>query len=256
MSGGLKSAYSVKIGKKFAKNRDLLGYSIEEVSNILVINKSYLQAIEKGIYDVFPSESFAKAYFIKYQNFLKISQEFPDVFNFKSKKTQIKIPKEINFSQNRDLFLILIALGLIITIIFGIYFFIKTIDSSYEESIEKEIKDTNTQSLDEIENQDNKEIPDLKYEENTVLYEEIIDNNMLELEFTGECWIEIYLDKKIIEAQLFNDGDKYKREIERPYKIIIGNADYVKGTYNGIDIDFITDANRLTRVNTVNFINE
>ena len=67
MSGGLKSAYSVKIGKKFAKNRDLLGYSIEEVSNILVINKSYLQAIEKGIYDVFPSESFAKAYFIKYQ---------------------------------------------------------------------------------------------------------------------------------------------------------------------------------------------
>ena len=48
----------------------------------------------------------------------------------------------------------------------------------------------------------------------------------------------------------------YKRQIERPYKIIIGNADYVKGTYNGIDIDFITDANRLTRVNTVNFINE
>ena len=145
---------------------------------------------------------------------------------------------------------------MIITIIFGIYFFIKTIDSSNEENIEKEIKDTNSQSLDEIENQDNKEIQDFKYEENIVLYEEIIDNNMLELEFTGECWIEIYLDKKIIEAQLFNDGDKYKREIERPYKIIIGNADYVKGTYNGIDIDFITDANRLTRVNTVNFINE
>ena len=34
------------------------------------------------------------------------------------------------------------------------------------------------------------------------------------------------------------------------------SADFVKGSYNGNDIDFKTDANRLTRVNTVIFSNE
>ena len=36
----------------------------------------------------------------------------------------------------------------------------------------------------------------------------------------------------------------------------VGNADYVNGTYNGDVIDFITDANRLTRVSTINFTDE
>ena len=79
---------------------------------------------------------------------------------------------------------------------------------------------------------------------------------MLKLEFSGECWIEIYVDEKIVQAQLFKADDIYKTEIVMPFKVIVGNADYVKGTYNGDVIDFITDANRLTRVNTINFANE
>ena len=250
MSGILKSANSVKIGKKFVENRNNLGYSLDEVSQILVINKLYLQAIEKGTYDVFPSESFAKAYFIKYQNFLKISQEFPDIFDLKPKKTFTKLSEEINFNENRDFFLKLISLGLIITLIFGIYLLIKTPYFFSEQNIEEEIKNPNLQSLNEI---DKKEISEFIEEENVNLYKEIVDSNILKLDFSGECWIEIYFDEEIVEAQLFKVGDRYERQIERPYKIIIGNADNVKGTYNGVDIDFITDANRLTRVKTVNF---
>ena len=32
-----------------------------------------------------------------------------------------------------------------------------------------------------------------------------------------------------------------------------GNADFVKGSYNNTEIDFLTNANRLTGVNTINF---
>ena len=38
-----------------------------------------------------------------------------------------------------------------------------------------------------------------------------------------------------------------------PFKIIVGNADFVKGSYNNTEIDFITNANRLTKVNTIIF---
>ena len=64
------------------------------------------------------------------------------------------------------------------------------------------------------------------------------------------------LDEKLIEAQNFNSGDQYSKVLKPPFKIIIGNSDSVKGTYNGEYIDFITNANRLTKVNIIYFLNE
>ena len=84
---------------------------------------------------------------------------------------------------------------------------------------------------------------------------EKIDNNLI-LEFYGESWIELYKENELIEAQIFSNGDIYQRKIEMPFKIIVGNADSVKGTYNSINIDFMTNANRLTRVNTIYFPND
>ena len=75
MSNELKSASSVKTGKKFSEKRNNIGFTIEEISEKLFINKDYISAIEKGNYSIFPSESFAKAYFNKYKNFLKISSD-------------------------------------------------------------------------------------------------------------------------------------------------------------------------------------
>jgi hypothetical protein len=37
----------------------------------------------------------------------------------------------------------------------------------------------------------------------------------------------------------------YELEIERPFKIVVGNADAIEASYNGNNIDFITNANRL-----------
>ena len=88
------------------------------------------------------------------------------------------------------------------------------------------------------------------------LSDEIFINNSLILEFTGDCWMELYKNGEIIEAQLFRNENVYERIIEIPFKIIVGNADFVKGSYNGNDIDFKTDANRLTRVSTVIFSND
>ena len=65
--------------------------------------------------------------------------------------------------------------------------------------------------------------------------------------------LKLYIDQELIEAQLFKKGDKYIKDLNPPFKIIIGNADFVKGTYNGQYIDFISNANRLTRVNIINF---
>ena len=76
------------------------------------------------------------------------------------------------------------------------------------------------------------------------------------LDFKSECWIELYNDEKLLVAQNFEKDDQFTKEIAMPFKIIIGNADSVTGTYNNERIDFITNANRLNRVNTIYFSNE
>ena len=125
MNKEIKSASSVKIGKKFKQRRVELGLSIEQVSNILFVNKTYLAAIEEGNYSIFPSEAFAKAYFSKYLNFLEINYEFPSIFELIAEKKHKRIFKELSFDDSFDnsikyylsIFLIFSA------ILLGIYFF-------------------------------------------------------------------------------------------------------------------------------------
>ena len=248
MTDELKSANSVKTGKKFAERRNEIGFTIDKVSEILFINKDYIVAIEKGNYSIFPSESFAKAYFKKYKKFLNISLEFPDLFNQQIEKKHKKISNEIAFENNFDFIIkninIIIVLTLVVGI--GIYYFLSNTESISDDVPQKSIK---SEYLSEIVQDVNNKNKDL------ISNSEKIDNNLI-LEFYGESWIELYKENELIEAQIFSNGDIYQRKIEMPFKIIVGNADSVKGTYNSINIDFMTNANRLTRVNTIYFPND
>tara|TARA_Y100000768_G_scaffold315353_1_gene250280 strand:- start:1577 stop:2311 length:735 start_codon:yes stop_codon:yes gene_type:complete len=244
MENELKSANSVKTGKKFKEKRAEIGLSIDQISKKLFINKDYLIAIESGDYSIFPSEIFARAYFKKYANFLNINSEFPGIFELKIEKKHKKISSEIRFTNtlNINIFYAVITFIFIATVL-SFYFFNQTL-------LKKAKSKPQTFSPEDI------ELVAKSVSENN--YEAIEDNdsNILILEFIGECWVELYLEEKLIETQIFNEGDIYSRKILLPFKIIIGNADSIKGTYNGEEIDFISNANRLTRVNTINFSND
>ena len=252
MNKEFKSASSVKIGKKFKERRIKLGHSIEEVSKILFVNKTHLTAIEEGNYAIFPSEAFAKAYFNKYLNFLEIHCEFPSVFEQKTEKKHKRIFKEFSFddSFNNHIKYYLSIFLVFSAILLGIYFF------SNEEVVSKnEINNIEEIKKEEIKLDDIFEsVGDANKtaDKSNSITKDIQDNNLL-LEFYGECWLELYVNDELIEAKLFFDNEKYLRNINMPFKIIIGNADFVKGSYNNTEIDFITNANRLTKVNTIVF---
>ena len=102
MTYKLKSASSAKIGKKFKVKRIELGLSITEVAEKLFINKNYLMSIEEGDYSIFPSESFAKAYFKKYLEYLDIEIDFPSIYDNNTEKKHKKIPREIRFNSSLE----------------------------------------------------------------------------------------------------------------------------------------------------------
>ena len=44
-------------------------------------------------------------------------------------------------------------------------------------------------------------------------------NNNLVLNFTAQCWIEIYFDEKLIKKQLFLKGESIQVKVEKPFKV-------------------------------------
>jgi transcriptional regulator with XRE-family HTH domain len=251
----LKSASSAKIGKIFKTARKELGLSKVEVSNVAIMNVSYINAIESGDYSIFPSEGFAKAYFIKYQDFLSIECEFPRIYEDNSR--QDKIIKKSIAKINPSFVPIFRALGVIIIIIL-ITVFINISFSQETKNIDSlSKKETNTNNelniIEEAINLNNT----IEVATNPILEEEQITNvsNKLIFSFFDECWIEIYSYDELIINRLFKYGDNFEIEIKRPFKIVVGNAEAIEASYNGNNIDFIANANRLN-VSTIMFNDE
>ena len=262
MINELKSANSAKIGKIFKEARNDIGISKRDIADSLVMSLKYIEAIESGNYAVFPSEGFARAYFIKYQDFLSINCDFPSIYNEDNRKDEI-IKKSIT-KFNTSLIPLLIKAGITLLILFVLLMVYKSIfinkssdneivniidNAMNAELIAADIKN-NLKEIDELEINNQEDLGDISIEN-----EKINTENNLTLNFLNECWIEIYYENELVANQLFQTGDTYMLDIQKPFKVVVGNADNVEGTYNGISIDFITNANRL-RVNTIIFNDE
>ena len=120
MSKYLKSASSAKVGRKFFQAREKLGLSIEEVNSSTYINIIYIKAIETGDYTSFPSETFTRAYFKKYSDFLKIKPAFPNIY--KQDTTNAKIKKKINKTINENTYLFYIIIIISSLALIGLFF--------------------------------------------------------------------------------------------------------------------------------------
>tara|TARA_B100001758_G_C18409944_1_gene614896 strand:+ start:538 stop:1386 length:849 start_codon:yes stop_codon:yes gene_type:complete len=282
MANKFKSANSVKIGKKFRDKRVQMDLSFDRIAEIIYVNKNYLIAIEKGEYSIFPSQSFAKAYFKKYAKYLHIDCEFPGVFEkeieAKNKKTSTKIMfntfRNMQFPSTNRLNIWMVS-GLTLLLIIIIYFFSKNISNKEENVLnensneyleineyQEDITSQNEENYDFMEDSELQKNDFITLSNVLDISADIPPNinseekNMLVLEFIDECWVEVYIEGALIEAKFFKNGDEYSKNINSSFSIVVGNADSVKGTYNSEDIDFITNANRLTRVNTINFLND
>jgi len=251
MSDNLKSANSAKTGIIFSDARLDQKLTIDEVSDKTLINTKFIKAIESGDYTDFPSEGFAKAYFIKYQNFLNIQCEFPSIYVQENRKDQI-VKKSVAVF-NRSFKKFIIVFGLVVLILTISILLNSFLAKDRTQNIEQNIKEEELYELTEIVNTNNT-LEDMQASTDLTI-EPVLPTNNLQLFFTKECWVEIYSKDILLVSQLFNEGDVYNKIIQKPYKVVVGNVEAVTGTYNGIKIDFITNANRLN-VNTIIFKDE
>ena len=258
----LKSANSVKIGKQFTDIRNKKNLTIDQVAKSLVMSTNYVKAIESGTYSIFPSEAFARAYFLKYKNFLSINCEFPSLYTVKEKRKIGKRYTKLKFNYLLIKYRRCLTATLIIISLLIVVFKIINLNINSEVKADPILIKDNLEELLIIQDNFKKEVDQkifLPLENSYLDYQQTSTtkymNNSLRLNFLENCWVEISSNNKLIVYQLFKSGETYSVEIEKPFKIIVGNVRGIEGTYNSNNIDFISNANRLS-VNTILFNDE
>ena len=278
MKSDLKSASSVKVGLLFSAAREEVGLSVAEISQTHMINEKYIRSIESGVYDNFPSEGFARAYFLKYSELLNINPEFPSIYSSQPRKEEIvrKSYKGIN-----DKFIKGIALCiLILFVIIFLFFLIKgkqnniseidlisTTKASSDELIslpKDEISQDFIQiptSIPPVTKNSLEELSRIEIIKSEPISEDLNENkieilkNELELYFSEECYIEIIIGNSVVKSGKFFEGEAINVVIDKPFQITVSNAYGVEGVYNNVAVDFITGADSLN-VNTLFITNE
>lgn len=223
--------------EELKKSRTELGKSIEEISQLTKIKKSYIQAIEEGDWRQLPLEIYTKSYikiysellgldskkFIEdYENYLKNlnSSVKKNIFDLKD-KTNLREEKQ-NKTKNYPRWTISVIITFIV--------FVLILTILYFERREYYIPPSpNPQPI-------NSQIQEEVKQPKQLNNEEHHKSNSLKIEASDKVWMRITIDEKEKKEYLLDKGQNINLEALKSFKVHIGNAGGVKVYFNNEDL--------------------
>lgn len=223
--------------EELKKSRTELGKSIEEISQLTKIKKSYIQAIEEGDWRQLPLEIYTKSYikiysellgldskkFIEdYENYLKNlnSSVKKNIFDLKD-KSNLREEKQ-NKTKNYPRWTISVIITFIV--------FVLILTILYFERREYYIPPSpNPQPI-------NSQIQEEVKQPKQLNNEEHHKSNSLKIEAFDKVWMKITIDEKEKKEYLLDKGQNINLEALKSFKVHIGNAGGVKVYFNNEDL--------------------
>jgi len=246
-----------------------------KLSSELGIPEKYLEALEENNFSIMAGPAYVRGYLRAYAKKLDLDPELViTAFEryLKDKRKQEKgLLKKDNKKGGKQKFLFLYASILLVIALLIIFVPERNSETSENKELsthtEEEIPDTkeNLPGL-EVKKEVNFEQtsstipPNLTISElstdkeaSSVVIEKVNDQlikaiNTIEMNFSGDCWIEIMDKDKILEYQLAKADSSIYIEGAGPFKLIIGNSKRVELFYNGAKISLASTTNVKTNV--------
>ena len=246
-----------------------------KLSSELSIPEKYLEALEENNFSIMAGSAYVRGYLRAYAKKLDLDPElvitaFERYLKDKRKQEKSLLRKD-NKKGGDQKFLFLYAGILLVIALLIIFLPERNTETSENKEIstytEEEIPDTkeNLPGL-EVKKEVNFEQtsstipPNLTISElstdkeaSSVVIKKVNDQlikaiNTIEMNFSGDCWIEIMDKNRILEYQLAKAGSSIYIEGAGPFKLIIGNSKRVKLFYNGAKISLASTTNVKTNV--------
>ena len=258
---------------KEARKKKRLRY--RKLSSELGISEKYLEALEENNFSIMAGPTYVRGYLRAYAKKLDLDPElvitaFERYLKDRRKQEKSSLKKD-NKKGRKQKFSFLYASILLVIILLIIFVperntetsENKGIDTYTEEEIpdfkeilpglevEKEVNFEQTSST----IPPNLTIPELSTdkEDSSAVIEKANDQiieaiNTIEMNFSGDCWIEIMDKNRILEYQLAKAGSSIYVKGVGPFKLIIGNSNRVELFYNGAKISLASTTNVKTNV--------
>ena len=246
-----------------------------KLSSELGIPEKYLEALEENNFSIMAGPAYVRGYLRAYAKKLDLDPELVitafERYLKDKRKQEKRLLKKDNKKGRKQKFLFLYASILLVIALLIIFVPERNSETSENKEIstyiEEEIPDTkeNFPGL-EVKKEVNFEqtsstiplnltISELSTdkEASSVVIEKVNDQlikviNTIEVNFSGDCWIEIMDKDKILEYQLAKAGSSIYIEGVGPFKLIIGNSKRVELFYNGAKINLASTTNVKTNV--------
>ena len=252
----------------------------KRLSSELGIPEKYLEALEENNFSIMAGPTYVKGYLRAYAKKLDLDPETVitafDRYLKDQRRLKKKAEKKERKKETKQKFSYIYAVTfLLITLIILLIVFIpegnnnsekKEDISSYSET---EIQNSNNIPLIlntkpalsiELEQNTSQNISDLNIQKEVVaseITEEVEEEtiklsietiNTIEMNFSGDCWIELMDKKGIIEYRLAKAGTSIFFEGVGPFKLLIGNSKRVELFYNDVKVSLASTTNVKTNV--------
>ena len=262
-------------GELLKEARKKKGRKYRKLSSELGIPEKYLEALEENNFSIMAGPTYVRGYLRAYAKKLDLDPElvitaFERYLKDRRKQEKSSLKKD-NKKGRKQKFSFLYASILLVIILLIIFVPERNTETSENKGI-----DTYTEE----------EIPDLKdyfpglevkkevnfeqtsstippnltiselstdKEASSAVIEKANDQiieaiNTIEMNFSGDCWIEIMDKNRILEYQLAKAGSSIYVKGVGPFKLIIGNSNRVELFYNGAKISLASTTNVKTNV--------
>ena len=262
-------------GELLKEARKKKGRKYRKLSSELGIPEKYLEALEENNFSIMAGPTYVRGYLRAYAKKLDLDPElvitaFEKYLKDKRKQEKSSL-KKTNRKGRKQKFSFLYASILLVIILLIIF----VPERNTETSENKEINTYTEEEIPDLKDyfpglEVKKEVnfeqtsstipPNLTIselstdkEDSSAVIEKANDQiieaiNTIEMNFSGDCWIEIMDKNRILEYQLAKAGSSIYVKGVGPFKLIIGNSNRVELFYNGAKISLASTTNVKTNV--------
>jgi len=251
----------------------------KRLSSELSIPEKYLEALEENNFSIMAGPTYVKGYLRAYAKKLDLDPEtvitaFDRYLKDQRRLEKKGIKKEQKKETKKKFSYIYALIFFLIASITLLIAFIPERNNDSEKKEDRSFSETEIQNLNdippilntkpalsiELEQDTSQNIPDLNIQEEVIALE-ITDDvkdetnklsietiNTIEMNFSGDCWIELMDKNGIIEYRLAKAGTSMFFEGLGPFKLLIGNSKRVELFYNDVKVSLASTTNVKTNV--------
>ena len=251
----------------------------KRLSSELGIPEKYLEALEENNFSIMAGPTYVKGYLRAYAKKLDLDPEtvitaFDRYLKDQRRLEKKGIKKEQKKETKKKFSYIYALIFFLIASITLLIAFIPERNNDSEKKEDRSFSETEIQNSNdippilntkpalsiELEQDTSQNIPDLNIQEEVIALE-ITDDvkdetnklsietiNTIEMNFSGDCWIELMDKNGIIEYRLAKAGTSMFFEGLGPFKLLIGNSKRVELFYNDVKVSLTSTTNVKTNV--------